>query len=208
MSSSPYKNQCLCISVEGDCEIVYDSYTTEPVPMYCCVKRLWNKSITPTPPNQCCGRRLWNSLWLQHHLVFQVSLRVYYWMKTMISSAPMDGQSSQRIPKERYINPPILCPIQNICVNKITSMPAYSDRTCYLHDGPLWGESTGHWVIPSQSASNSGFVVLFDVRLSKQFDKQSGRQWFGTPWHLCDVTTMIWHKKILFPVLIFSNPIF
>ena len=49
--------------------------------------------------------------------------------------------------------------------------------------GPLWGEPIGYPWFPSQTASNVGFGVFFDVNLNKQLYKQSIRRYFDTSWY-------------------------
>ena len=44
---------------------------------------------------------------------------------------------------------------------------------------------------PSQRVSKMDIDVVFDISLNKSLNKQWSCQWFGTPWHLCDVTAMI-----------------
>ena len=47
--------------------------------------------------------------------------------------------------------------------------------------GPLCGEFTGHRCILLTEASDAGFDVFFDLRLSKRLSKQSWGWWFETP---------------------------
>ena len=43
---------------------------------------------------------------------------------------------------------------------------------------PFWGEPTGHRWIPLRKTSDAKLWCFFDLRLNKQLNKQSERQWF------------------------------
>ena len=70
----------------------------------------------------------------------------------------------------------------------------------FCNTAPLWGESTGHWWIPSHSdgmqilyiISIVGINKVLNKQLSHQWfvillNKQSSYQWFEMPWHLYNI---------------------
>ena len=68
-----------------------------------------------------------------------------------------------------------------ICNFRITRiMMTSANGNIFRVTGPLWGESCGPRWIPLIKANGTGFDVFFDLRLNKQFSKQSRRQWFET----------------------------
>ena len=79
---------------------------------------------------------------------------------------------------------------------RISYMMASSNETNSRLTGPLWGESTGHWCIPSQRPVTRSFDIFFDLRLNKRLSKHSGHQWFETPsrslWRHCNVDSLWW----------------
>ena len=69
-------------------------------------------------------------------------------------------------------------------------MMTSSNGSIFRVTGPLCGEFTGHRWIPLTKASDAELWSFFDLRLNKQFNKQSIRWWFGTPlrpvWRHCN----------------------
>ena len=69
-------------------------------------------------------------------------------------------------------------------------MMTLSNGSMFRVTDPLWGESTGHQWIPSQSPVTRSFDVFFDLRLNKRLSKRSRRRWFKTPpgslWRHCN----------------------
>ena len=74
----------------------------------------------------------------------------------------------------------------------MTRINLLSENILVMHDdvikwqhfrvgGPLCGESAGHRWYPPLRPLTRGFVIFFDLRLSKRLSKQSRRRWFETP---------------------------
>ena len=55
-------------------------------------------------------------------------------------------------------------------------------ETFFHVTGSSWGESTGHQYILLTMPVTRSFDVFIDLRLDKQWSKQSKRRWFETPW--------------------------
>ena len=60
------------------------------------------------------------------------------------------------------------------------SMVTSSNGKIFRITGPLWGESTGHRLIPLTKPVTRSFEVFFDPRLNKRFRKQSKGWWLET----------------------------
>ena len=56
--------------------------------------------------------------------------------------------------------------------------------------GPLWGESTCQWEIPSQRANDVELICFSIVSLNKLLNKHSSCEWFEMPWKFCNITAM------------------
>ena len=52
---------------------------------------------------------------------------------------------------------------------------------------------------PSQSASNTGFDVFFDICLNKRLNKQTSRWWFETP------GCSLWRRILIYSVIPFTS---
>ena len=75
--------------------------------------------------------------------------------------------------------------VQDMCVNFIAVliMMTSPNGNIFHVICHLYGEFTGHWWIPCTEASDAELWFFFDLRLNKQFSKQSWGWWFGTSSH-------------------------
>ena len=87
------------------------------------------------------------------------------------------------VPSDLYISPS--SKLWNLYISHKTS----SRVNAFGVTGPLWGESTSHWWLPSQMAGNAE-LWWFYVWRNKWLGKQWCCRWFKTPWKPCVVTVM------------------
>ena len=70
-------------------------------------------------------------------------------------------------------------------------MMTSSNGNIFRVTGLLWGEFTGHHLIPLKKASDAELWCLFYLCLNKRLSKQSRRWWFETPsrplWRHCNI---------------------
>ena len=113
----------------------------------------------------------------------------------VIHAYALRANTSTRSFKQKTITNVSKFLINPCCADSLEKTPQYIIILQYQDGtgsdtGPLWGESTSHWWIPSQSPVTQVCDFSFDLRLNKQLDKHSRRQWFETPHAHYDVTLM------------------
>ena len=80
-------------------------------------------------------------------------------------------------------------------------MMSSSNGNIFHLTGPLCGEFTGHWWIPSQRPVTRSFDVFYDQHLNKWLSKQSIQRWFEMP------SPSLWHCNIVRSCPTITQPI-